>query len=98
MIDLNDIEDTRKRIKAHILTTPLTHSSSLSSISRVAVYLKLEHPQTTGSFKLCGAFNAILLPSQQERPRGAVAASIGNHGRALSFWRRLCGKIFATAM
>ncbi|ULJ74262.1 hydroxyectoine utilization dehydratase EutB [Rhizobium gallicum] len=90
MIDLNDIEDARKRIKNHILATPLTHSFSLSNLCGVPVYLKLEHYQTTGSFKLRGAFNAVLQLSQEERGRGVVAASTGNHGRALSFAANAC--------
>ncbi|RDJ04300.1 hydroxyectoine utilization dehydratase EutB [Rhizobium grahamii] len=91
MIDLKDIEDAGKRIRNHILATPLTLSSSLSNICAVPVHLKLEHHQTTGSFKLRGAFNAILQLSQEERDRGVVTASTGNHGRALSFAANTCG-------
>ncbi|AYG76831.1 hydroxyectoine utilization dehydratase EutB [Rhizobium sp. CCGE532] len=91
MIDLNDIEGAKRRIKDHILTTPLAHSPSLSNRCAVPVYLKLEHHQTTGSFKLRGAFNAILQLSADERARGVVAASTGNHGRALSFAANTCG-------
>ena len=48
------------------------------------VHLKLEHRQTTGSFKLRGASNAIASLSAEEKARGVVAASTGNHGRALA--------------
>ncbi|SEI22087.1 threonine dehydratase [Rhizobium tibeticum] len=91
MIDLNDIESARRRIRDRILPTPLAPSSSLSNICGVPIYLKLEHHQTTGSFKLRGAFNAILQLSQDERVRGVVAASTGNHGMALSFAANTCG-------
>jgi threonine dehydratase len=57
----------------------------------VPVHLKLEHRQTTGSFKLRGASNAIASLSADERRRGVVAASTGNHGRALAHAAKLEG-------
>ncbi|SDD34612.1 threonine dehydratase [Bradyrhizobium brasilense] len=91
MIGLNDIQDARSRIVGHIISTPLVCSPALSDICGVAVGLKLEHYQTTGSFKLRGATNAILELSEAERARGVVAASTGNHGRALSHAARAVG-------
>ncbi|UVK48673.1 hydroxyectoine utilization dehydratase EutB (plasmid) [Mesorhizobium sp. AR07] len=85
MIDLNDIQNARMRIRDHILPTPLALSASLSDACGVPVYLKLEHYQITGSFKLRGAFNAILQLSAEEGAHGVVTVSTGNHGRALSF-------------
>jgi len=55
------------------------------------VYLKLEHHQTTGAFKLRGASNAIAVLSSEQRSRGVVAASTGNHGRALAHAAKLQG-------
>lgn len=91
MIDLDAIRDARRRIAAHILSTPLVHSAELSRNCGVPVRLKLEHHQTTGSFKLRGATNAILKLTEAERARGVVAASTGNHGRALSHAARAVG-------
>lgn len=84
MIDLTAIQDARRRIADHILSTPLVASPSLSEICGVPVGLKLEHHQISGSFKLRGATNALLRLTKAERARGVVAASTGNHGRALS--------------
>ncbi|MCK1452331.1 hydroxyectoine utilization dehydratase EutB [Bradyrhizobium sp. 35] len=84
MITLSTIQDARRRIASYILSTPLVASQTLSEICGLPVSLKLEHRQTTGSFKLRGASNAVLQLTEAERARGVVAASTGNHGRALS--------------
>lgn len=91
MINLDAIHDARARINGHVVSTPFALSSTLSDQCGVAVGLKLEHYQTTGSFKLRGATNAILRLSQAERARGVVAASTGNFGRALSFAAQAVG-------
>lgn len=91
MIDLDTIQDARGRIDGHILSTPIVPSPSLSNICGVPVALKLEHHQTTGSFKLRGATNAILQLGEADRARGVVAVSTGNHGRALSYAARAVG-------
>ncbi|NOJ50875.1 hydroxyectoine utilization dehydratase EutB [Bradyrhizobium archetypum] len=91
MIDLEIIRDARKRISSHILSTPLVHSPSLSHVCGTTVGLKLEHHQTTGSFKLRGATNAILQLTEADRARGVIAVSTGNHGRALSYAARAVG-------
>lgn len=91
MIDLDAIRDARTRIRSHALVTPLVLSHMLSSVSGVQVYLKLEHHQTTGSFKLRGATNAILRLSQADRARGVVTVSTGNHGRGLAHAARTIG-------
>jgi threonine dehydratase len=66
-------------------------SASLSEIAGAPVFLRLEHRQTTGSFKLRGASNAVAQLSADEKRRGVVAASTGNHGRALAHAARLEG-------
>lgn len=88
-VALADIEAARARIADGVVTTPTVDSPSLSEKLGVPVRLKLEHRQTTGSFKLRGASNAIaLLP---DGTRGVTAASTGNHGRALSLAARRRG-------
>ncbi|MCG5486125.1 MAG: hydroxyectoine utilization dehydratase EutB [Sinorhizobium meliloti] len=91
MIGSAEIENALTRITRYILPTPLTVSPSLSNICGVQVFLKHEHHQITGSFKLRGAFNAILQLSPEERARGVVTVSTGNHGRALSYAAKHCG-------
>lgn len=84
MIDVAEIEAARTRIAPYVRETPLEKSSSLGALCGVPVWLKLEHHQTTGSFKLRGATNAILQLSEDERRRGVVTVSTGNHARAVA--------------
>ncbi|WP_054313482.1 hydroxyectoine utilization dehydratase EutB [Mesorhizobium sp. 1M-11] len=81
----------RDHIVGKVAATPVVVSASLSERFGVPVHLKLEHRQTTGSFKLRGASNAIAWLGAEDRKRGVVAASTGNHGRALSFAAKLEG-------
>ncbi len=90
-VPLHDIEAARRRIADRIVATPTVSSTSLSERFGVPVHLKLEQRQITGSFKLRGASNAIASLSPQEKARGVVAASTGNHGRALAHAARLEG-------
>ncbi|MBC2885219.1 hydroxyectoine utilization dehydratase EutB [Ochrobactrum sp. CM-21-5] len=85
MIGLVEIEEARDRLKGHVERTPLVRSESLSKLTRHPVFLKLENRQPTGSFKLRGATNAVLSLPANERERGLVTASTGNHGRALAY-------------
>jgi threonine dehydratase len=90
-VTLNDIQAARQRIADKIERTATVRSASLSEIAGAPVFLKLEHRQTTGSFKLRGASNAVALLSPAEKSRGVVAASTGNHGRALAHAAKLEG-------
>ena len=83
-VTLDDILAARGRIAGAVETTPTVPSPPLSALCGVPVHLKLEHRQATGSFKLRGASNAVALLSPEERQQGVVAASTGNHGRALA--------------
>lgn len=84
-LQLNDIYLARQRIAALVRRTPMEHSPSLSQQLGVPVYLKLESRQITGSFKLRGASNAVAQLNAEQKARGVVAASTGNHGRALAY-------------
>ncbi|BCG93211.1 hydroxyectoine utilization dehydratase EutB [Mesorhizobium sp. 131-2-1] len=90
-ITLSDIRAARERIAGKVERTPTLQSQSLSDRVGHPIHLKLEHHQTTGAFKLRGASNAIASLSPEERSRGVVAASTGNHGRALAHAARLEG-------
>ncbi|MFS2122818.1 hydroxyectoine utilization dehydratase EutB [Pseudomonas sp. Pseusp97] len=81
----------RQRIQGLVRQTPLEHSPSLSRLLGAPVYLKLESQQITGSFKLRGASNAIAQLSDEQKAKGVVAASTGNHGRALAHAARVLG-------
>ena len=91
IVSVADIEDAARRIAGHVRRTPLERSVSLSELCGVPVQLKLEHWQETGAFKLRGATNAVLSLSGEERERGIVAASTGNHGRALAHAAKTAG-------
>lgn len=97
-VTLADIEAAAGRIAGRVVHTPFVPSASLADRLGVPVGLKLEHHQTTGSFKLRGATNAVLLLSPEERGRGVVAASTGNHGRALSHAAKAEGSVATICM
>ncbi|MER9300004.1 hydroxyectoine utilization dehydratase EutB [Mesorhizobium sp. M0621] len=90
-IALADIRIAHERIANKIERTPTALSPSLSEQLGAQVHLKLEHRQITGSFKLRGASNAVASLSADEKARGVVAASTGNHGRALAHAAKLEG-------
>jgi len=75
-----DVFAAARRISGLVRRTPLRHSAALSELAGGDVYLKLEHEQITGSFKLRGAYNALAVMPAEERARGVVASSAGNHG------------------
>lgn len=81
---LADIQAARLRIAGLVMRTPARRSVALSERADVPVWLKLEHHQTTGSFKLRGATNAVRSLSAEARAKGLVTVSSGNHGRALA--------------
>ncbi|MGH7006597.1 MAG: pyridoxal-phosphate dependent enzyme, partial [Alphaproteobacteria bacterium] len=90
-VTIADIESARDALQGKVVRTPTIQSVSLSEKIGVPVYLKLEHRQTTGSFKLRGATNALNRLSAAEKQRGVIAASTGNHGRALAYAAHLEG-------
>ncbi|NDW05931.1 hydroxyectoine utilization dehydratase EutB [Jiella pacifica] len=90
-VTITDIEAAARRIAGHVRRTPMERSAALSDLCGVPVHLKLEHWQETGAFKLRGATNAVLSLTDEERARGVVAASTGNHGRALAHAAKTAG-------
>ena len=77
--------EAEARIRPYVIETPLRRSDYLSETYAAEVYLKLENLQLTGSFKARGAFNKMLSLGGDERSRGVVAASTGNHGLAMAY-------------
>jgi threonine dehydratase len=84
-VGLAEIEAARARIAGTVRATAAEASPSLNERTGVPVWLKCEHQQHTGSFKLRGGANAVAQLSDDERARGVIAASTGNHGRALAY-------------
>jgi threonine dehydratase len=85
MISLADIQAARARIRDSILFTPAPYSETLSRHTDNTLYLKMENLHMTGSFKERGALNRILLMSDDERARGVITASAGNHAQAVAY-------------
>ncbi|WP_022707367.1 hydroxyectoine utilization dehydratase EutB [Paracoccus zeaxanthinifaciens] len=88
MVGLDDILAARDRIAGQVLETPVAPSAALGALVGAPVWLKLEHRQTTGAFKLRGATNAVM---RMGRVAGVTTASTGNHGRALAHAARQAG-------
>ena len=82
---IEQIQAAQQRIAPYIVRTPLLRLYALDAQLGCQVYAKAECMQTTGSFKLRGAMNAVLALSPEQLSRGVVAASSGNHGRGIAY-------------
>jgi len=85
------VHEAARRIAPHVRRTPLVQSEPLSRLLEGDVLLKLESRQTTGSFKLRGALNALGTLPPAQRARGVVASSAGNHGLGVAFAAKALG-------
>lgn len=85
MVTLQDIETARERIAPYIKRTPLERSETLSERLGTNVYVKYELFQKTGSFKPRGAFNKMLSLTEEQREKGVVAVSGGNHAQGVAY-------------
>jgi len=79
-----EILKAKKKLEGIVYRTPLTYSKKLSEISGAETYLKWENLQKTGSFKLRGAYNKISSLTPEERSKGVITASAGNHALAVA--------------
>ncbi|MEM8768915.1 MAG: threonine ammonia-lyase [Pseudomonadota bacterium] len=82
---LDDIQKAAERIAGQVVRTPLTRSETLSRLTGVDLWLKFENQQFTASFKERGALNCLAQLSDEERRRGVIAMSAGNHAQALAY-------------
>ncbi len=99
MITLQKIQEAQKRIAPFVNYTPLIFSEYLSNNSKVK--LKLESLQITGSFKLRGAANKLLSLSENQKQKGVIAVSTGNHGKGVAYAANILGiksTIFMSSM
>ncbi|PZT91107.1 MAG: threonine ammonia-lyase [Citromicrobium sp.] len=86
--DLLTIEDVRaaaRRIDGAVVRTPMMHSITLSEITGADIWLKFENQQFTAAYKERGALNALSQLTEEQRQRGVIAASAGNHSQGLSY-------------
>ena len=86
-----EIEKAHERIFSLIIKTPLISSETINKKTNANVYFKLENLQWTGSFKLRGASNKISQLSNEEKSRGIVSYSSGNHAQAVAYASKLFG-------
>lgn len=85
MISFADVELARHRIGDRVFVSPCASSESLSKLTGTRCWLKLENLQMTGSFKERGACNKLMALSAEERARGVVCASAGNHAQGVAY-------------
>ncbi len=90
-VSLADVEAAAARIEGQVARTPFLLSATLSERTGATVYVKLENLQFTGAYKERGALNRLLLMGQDQRDRGVIAASAGNHAQALAYHARRLG-------
>src|SRR5215472_15730211 len=98
MLTLEQVCQARDRIRGRVHRTPLVSSATLGRELGARVSLKLECLQKTGSFKPRGAFNKLLSLSAEERERGVVAVSGGNHAQGVAYAARALGISAVIAM
>ena len=84
-LTLADVEAAATRIRGAVVRTPTMHSITLSEISGADIWLKFENLQFTAAYKERGALNALLQLNEEQRKRGVIAASAGNHSQGLSY-------------
>jgi threonine dehydratase len=85
VVTLKNIQDARKAIAPFIKCTPLVPTQFLTTFCGCPLFLKLENLQITSSFKPRGVFNKLLHLNEEEKNKGIITASAGNHGQAVAF-------------
>ena len=90
-VEFCDIQSAAGRIGGRVVYSPCPASVPLSVATGMEVFCKLEYLQRTGSFKERGACNALLLLDPEQKARGVIAASAGNHALGVAYHGRLLG-------
>jgi threonine dehydratase len=86
-----DILSAQRRIRPYLARTPLHHYPAIDELLGTEVYIKHENYQPVGAFKVRGGINLISQMSAEERARGVISASTGNHGQSIAYASRLFG-------
>ncbi|MBD3729750.1 MAG: threonine ammonia-lyase [Sphingomonadales bacterium] len=85
LLTIDDVRDAAGRIAGAVVHTPTMYSKTLSTITGANIWLKFENQQFTAAYKERGALNALLQLPEEQRARGVIAASAGNHAQGLSY-------------
>ena len=88
---LEKIKEARENIKDVVTKTPLLYSNVFSKSSNNEVYMKCENLQLTGAYKLRGALNKIISLSEEEKAKGVICSSAGNHAQGVAYASSLMG-------
>ena len=91
MLSLHDIEQAAERLRGHLLDTPCVASRTLSNITGAELFLKFENLQYTASFKERGACNRLAQLTAEEKCRGVIAMSAGNHAQGVAYHAQRLG-------
>ncbi len=91
IVGLSDIQKAAERIAGRVRHTPILRGDKLDSLVGAEVYFKPENLQITGSFKIRGATNKILSLSEEERAKGIIASSSGNHAQGVAYAAKMLG-------
>jgi threonine dehydratase len=89
--DFTDVLDAARQIRPHLRPTALRRYPPLERMVGAEVYVKHENHNPTGAFKVRGGINLVSRLSEDERRRGVIAASTGNHGQSIAYAARLFG-------
>ncbi|MFX0108746.1 MAG: pyridoxal-phosphate dependent enzyme, partial [Candidatus Hodarchaeota archaeon] len=84
MVSISDVEAAYERIRGSVVRTSVLTSTTINRMTDCEVFFKCENFQRVGAFKFRGAFNAVSLLSDDEKKRGVITHSSGNHAQALS--------------
>src|SRR5690554_5581453 len=90
-ITMEDVRRAAEIVRGHVLRTPLVPSPRLSQLTVAHVFVKHENMQPTGSFKERGAVTKLESLTPEERGRGVIAMSAGNHAQAVAYHARRLG-------
>ena len=90
-ISLAQLREAHERIKPFIHRTPILTSESINAIAGCEIYFKCENFQKIGAFKARGGLNAVLSLSEEQRAKGVVTHSSGNHAQAMAMAAKTCG-------
>ena len=90
-VTLDDIRAAQGRLAGHVENTPCLHSRTLSQITGAEVFLKFENLQFTASFKERGALNKLSTLTSEQRARGVIAVSAGNHAQGVAYHAQRLG-------
>ncbi|MGB1069937.1 MAG: pyridoxal-phosphate dependent enzyme, partial [Henriciella sp.] len=97
-LTIDDVREASKLLEGQVVNTPLRKSVTLSEITGANVWIKFDNQQFTASFKERGALNKLMRLSDEEKQRGVIAASAGNHAQGVAYHGRRLGIPVTIAM